>query len=204
MNDLQEQIIEMVSQMLQRGEEIPPDLQEIVTEILTDSIAHLERPQQPNFNPQMPEGTELLYVLSGGDPRAFESYLRTIPDPTLNQIGRNTGQTQNLFNRLHERITIPHGEVEDGIPKAPLQSSNIYGYAYSPRDSRMLVRFNSGAVYRYDHVPAAAFKAFQRMGVPAKTTGSNQYGQWWRGKRPSSGASFYELIRDRFPYQRVA
>lgn len=203
-----EQIIGMISSMAQQGEEIPADVESRLTDLINqyaDKLEMTEPPIRGNVTPAIPPGADLVYILSGGDPQAFASYLQTVPDPELNSLARNPSQVQALFNQLHGKISIPHGEVEEGIPKAPLQSSNVYGFSYDPTSSKMFVRFNSGSVYQYENVPPAAFKAFTRFGVPAKTSGRNSYGQWWKGKSPSMGASFYEIIKNGpFPYQKVA
>lgn len=203
-----EKILSIVSSMAQKGETIPPEIESRLAQMINQYADQLEVSEPPisgRVTPLVPPGADLVYILSGGDPQAFASYLKTVPDPQLNQMANNPSQVQSLFTQLHGKITIPHGEVEDGVPKAPLQSSNVYGFSYDPKSSKMYVRFNSGSVYQYQNVPPAAFKAFTRFGVPAKTSGKNAYGQWWKGKSPSMGASFYEIIKNGpFPYQKVA
>jgi hypothetical protein len=59
-------------------------------------------------------------------------------------------------------------------------------------------------VYGYEGVPPQIFRVFQAGAIPAKTDGQNEYGSWWVGKRPSLGASFYELIKKGgYPYQKL-
>jgi hypothetical protein len=123
----------------------------------------------------------------------------------MNQLARNPGQLNRVIQQLHRQVTLPAGESEQGVPKADLQSSNIYGFQYDPRTKMLRVRFNSGSIYEYGGIPPQIFKAFKAGAVPAKTTGQNQWGAWWTGKVPSLGATFYELIRQReFPYRKVA
>jgi len=84
-------------------------------------------------------------------------------------------------------------------------SSNIYGFRYDPSTRRMLVRFNSGSIYKYENVPPGVFRIFQQGAVPAKTNGENKYGKWWVGKQPSAGAAFFEMIKKGgYPYQRMS
>lgn len=205
---LVEQLIGIVTEMTRNGQRIAPEIQAQLTQVLSAYADRLEAEQRPIEEPitaPIPQGADLLWILAGGDPKVFTQYLQNIPDPELNQLSKNPVQLQQIINRLDHQVTIPHGETEEGIPRAPLQSSNVYGYSYNPRSNRMYVRFNSGSVYEYENVPPAIFKAFQRFSVPAKTSGSNRWGQWWRGKVPSVGSSFHEIIKNGpFPYQKVA
>lgn len=161
-------------------------------------------PQIPNETP-MPMGAELLWIMAGGKEDAFVSFLRTYPAPELNAILRNPQQLGNLIQRL--QTTMPQGQrgQADGIKQAPIDSSNIYGFKYDPKSGRLLVRFQSGSIYGYQGVPQGVFKVFQQGAVPAKTNGRNQHGSWWRGKMPSLGSAFYNLIRQGgYPYQRLS
>ena len=127
-----------------------------------------------------------------------------MPDPVLNSIAGNPARVQSLINQLSQKVTLPAGEVSEGIPHAQLNSSNIFGFQYDPRSKLLRVKFQGDGIYEYGGVPPQIFKMFQAGAIPAKTTGSNEYGSWWKNKNPSLGASFYELIRDRFPYQKVS
>ena len=122
----------------------------------------------------------------------------------LNSIATNPARVQSLINQLSQKVTLPAGEVSEGVPHADLNSSNIFGFQYDPRSKLLRVKFQGDGIYEYGGVPPQIFKAFQAGAVPAKTSGSNQYGSWWQGKQPSLGAAFYELIRDQFPYQKVS
>jgi hypothetical protein len=205
MNDdeLIEQMLQIFAKVASTGQRIPVEIIQGLNRILT---YRLEQGGQPNAPaPQIPAGSDLLWILSGGNRDAFINYLHTIPDPALNALSRNPIELNRTINQLSQQITMPHGEVQQGIPKADLQSSNVYGFSYNPRDKHLYVRFNSGSVYEYNGVPAQVFKIFASGAVPAKTTGQNQWGKWWKGKIPSLGAAFYNMIREGgFPYQKVA
>lgn len=151
-----------------------------------------------------PSGSEILWVLAGGNPQAFASYMRSFPNQELNEFSQNPSALNSLIAQFSNTITMPQGEAEDGIAKSGIQSSNVYGFQYDPRTQTLRVRFNNGGVYEYDGVPANVFKMFANGAIPAKTDGENQWGAWWVGKMPSIGASFYQLIRDSFPYEKVA
>jgi hypothetical protein len=173
-----------------------------INNTLSEAAGILGSRNQEQVTP--PRGSEILWLLAGENPRAFQAYLRSFPNQSLNEFAQNPSRVQNLIQGFQSRITTPQGESAGGVPKSDLQSSNIYGFQYDPRSSTLRVRFQGGGLYEYDGVPPFVFKMFQRGAVPAKTTGQNQYGAWWQGKQPSLGASFHELIRDNFPYQRVA
>ena len=191
----------LMQQIVERGQPISP----AVRQSLIAAIRHAEQRISQLRNEQpIPAGAENLYALAGGQPQAFASYLGDVPNPTLNQVAQQPGQVANIQSRLGNKITLPAGQVAGGVPHADLQSSNIYGFQYDPRDGHLRVRFQGGGMYDYEGVPPQAFKAFQAGAVAARTNGQNQYGRWWRGKTPSLGASFFNLIRDRYPYQKVA
>ncbi len=191
---LLDQISQIVSRLLQAGVELPPELVQQLSSIFSE-------PPETG----MPIGAELLWVLANGDQRAFLSYLRTIADPELNSLLRDSGRLNSVLENLSRNVPIYKNLIRDGIPPAPLQSSNVYGFLYDNKDRRLFVRFNSGAIYAYDGVSPRAFNAFTKFSTPAKTTGSNEFGSWWVGKKPSTGATFYEHIRKGpYPYERVA
>lgn len=215
MNELQaalNRILSALAAIEQSGEPLSDDMAIAATEAIQGINQRIrELQQQPEPNAPIPSGVELAWILAGGDPQAFTQYLRTIPDPALNQLARNPAQLNQTIQELSRRITVPHGEVADGIPKADLQSSNVYGFNYNPRTGSMFVKFNGkdsqgdGPIYEYQGVPPQIFKMVKSGAIPAKTTGSNRFGSWWRGKNPSLGASVHELIKSGgFPYQRVA
>lgn len=205
-----DEILDQLQNLISSGEVLPEDLVETLAQVLSDSadrIAELTEEIQPTETPiesAPPTGADLLWILSGGQEDAFVNYLRTFPDPALNQLVRNPAQLSSTIERLNR--TMPQGEQpqQDGIPHAPLNSSNVYGFQYDPKSGKLMVRFQGGSVYGYDNVPPGVFKVFQQGAVPAKTSGQNRWGKWWRGKIPSLGAAFYELIRQGgYPYQKL-
>jgi KTSC domain len=190
------EVLSVLQNMLENGEEIPDEVYAEIVSALEES-APIEAPE--------PQGTDLLWHLSNGDPSAFVSYLRTVPDPALNSLLKDPTQLQNIIQKFSQQFPPDQPQQIGGIEKAPLHSSNIWGFNYDPKSGGLNVRFNGGSTYHYDNVPPYIFNVFQRGAVPAKTTGQNQYGKWWQGKNPSLGAAFYELIRSGpYPYERVA
>lgn len=221
LEDLLDNILAGIQEMLQSGQPIPLELQELAAEeinALTQEIDTLytQQPQgapttpppEPTPAPPTPEavppGAQLLWILSGGNIDAFVNYMHQIPDPELNALLNHPERLDQIISQLHGQF--PKGEpaVVDGIEHAPLNSSNIWG-ARQLKNGKVQVRFQGGSVYEYDGVPPQVFKAFQMGSVPAKTQGQNQYGAWWKGKQPSLGASFHELIKERgYNYRRLS
>ncbi len=186
--------------LLQAAQEISEANQRIVEIESLNPIAQTKQIETP-----LPAGVVDVWTLSGGDPNVFQEYLTTIPDPALNALGQDTDRLIEVIDYFGQNVTQGQGEAQEGIAKAPLQSSNIYGFRYDPKSGKLLVRFQSGSVYKYDNVPAKVYKMFQAGAVPAKTDGQNRFGKWWIGKEPSLGAAFYELIRKgEYPYQRIS
>lgn len=194
--------------MIQRGEVIPDELAAEVALIIND---HLQQ-QPPSETPDLgetapvPEEANLLWHLSGRNPEAFIQYLRNYPNPEMQAILRDPERLQQLIGQLQGQspaaAVLP--ESRDNIPKAQLNSSNVYGSRYDPKSQKLHVRFNSGSVYEYDGVPSYVFNAFRHGSAPATTRGHNRWGTWWRGKQPSLGASLNEYIKKAgYAYRRL-
>jgi hypothetical protein len=189
-----------------RGQALSPEVKELLAQVIRhagERISQLRQEETISKEPT-PPGADLLWILSGGNANAFSKYLSNVPDPLLNSIASNPARVQSLVNKLSQQVTLPAGEVQQGIPHADLNSSNIYGFSYDPRSNVLKVKFQGDGVYEYQGVPPGIFKIFKSGAIPARTSGQNQYGSWWIGKNPSLGASFYQLIRDQFPYRKVA
>ena len=203
-DELIEQMLQIFGQLAATGKKIPIEIIQGLNRILSLRIEEVAHP------PQIPAGADLLWILSNSDPDSFVNYLHTVPDPELNQLSRNPLQLQRVMAQLSRQITVPHGEVAQGIPKADLQSSNVFGFKYSPREQKLLIKFNGketaegGPIYQYDGVPAQVFKMFASGAHPCTTSGHNKFGAWWQHKQPSLGSAMYHFIRDLYPYQKVA
>ncbi len=200
-------LFEQILQQVQANfDSLSEDEVAAVNSFLQEAVGFIQ--QQGNVAPApaaIPAGADLLWILSGGQPEAFVNYLTNFPNPALNAIVRNPAQLTQLVERLEREMPKGAPASQDGIEHAPLQSSNIYGFKYDPKSGKLLVRFNSGSVYGYEGVPPFVFKIFQNGAIPAKTTGQNSFGKWWKGKIPSLGASFHELIKlGGYPYKRLS
>jgi len=214
LEQLLNELLRGIQDVLQSGEVLSDEFQgQIAQELegLTTRIDELragagnEPPLPPaNIEAPFPAGADLLWILSGGQPEAFINYARTFPDAGLNALANNPNALARVLQRLE--LEIPRGErgSADGIDRAPLDSSNIYGFQYDPKTGGLKVRFQSGAIYGYQGVPKQIYQIFANGAVPAKTQGQNDYGRWWIGKNPSLGAAFSALIKQGgYPYQRL-
>ena len=109
--------------------------------------------------------------------------------------------------RWHRSRTIPTSpKVPSGMP-----SSNVAGMQYDDKSQNLWVQFlgkypnRSGPVYQYGHVPKVIAELLQSGAIPARTDGKNKWGQWWKGKVPSAGASVYTLLKNQsYPYQKLS
>lgn len=205
---LVDQLIQILEMVESSGRSLSAEEEQVVFEIIQDISSTIGVPQIPE---PLNDSTSLLWILAGGNEKAFIDYLKTFPDPELNRLANDPVQLKSVISQLSSKITQAHGEVSEGIPKAELNSSNIFGFSYDPKNKLLRVKFQGnedygdGPIYEYEGVPAQIFKMFKNGAVPAKTTGQNKWGQWWRGKIPSLGAALHSLIKMAgYPYQKVA
>lgn len=183
-------------------------LQEVMGLIAEQGANQPEPPEQPpQITPNEPpigDSATLLWVLAGGQPNAFVSYLREFPDPALANLLANPDMLAHTIERLQRDNPIERIGQADGIPQAPLQSSNVYGFRFNPHTKKLQVRFQGGSLYEYEGVPDQIFNLFSNGNASAKTEGKNRYGEWWRGKNPSLGAALNQYIKaGNYPYRRI-
>lgn len=215
-NELLDIIIDELREMQSRGENISEDIQNRIADEIEASIRRLEeldneiqaveyeRSQQAMAGAPVSADAQLLWTLAGGNQNAFINYLRQFPSESTQNLLNNPLEFSRVVTILNH--TMPQGAlpVQDGIEKAPLQSSNIWGARYDPHHQKLIVRFQGGSVYEYGGVPNIIWNAFIHGNAPAKTSGQNQYGRWWVGKNPSLGAALNFYIKAAgFPYRRI-
>ncbi len=203
MDDLKPILSKLIEQLPSVIDELSPEELKVVQDTL--SLAR-ERVSEELVSEQdrIPKGAEFLYLLAGGDPKAFAKYAKQVPDANINRIATNKTTLDNALNKLQGSIQISKGK-EERIPQAGLQSSTVYGFKYSPRNKRLFVKFQGDGVYKYDNVPSVIARLFMDGASRAKTQGSNRYGAWWQGKKPSLGAALNQHIKNLgFPYQKIS
>lgn len=67
--------------------------------------------------------------------------------------------------------------------RQPVSSSNLRSVGYDPTTRALEIEFNSGAIYRYDGVPANVHAGLMSAS--------------------SHGSYFHENIKGRYPYRRI-
>lgn len=216
LEQLLNELLAGIQDVLQSGEILSDEFQGAIAQELEHTTSRIDQlraeisqdeQEQPGQGDQYPVSSdaELLWILSGQQPQAFISYLRTYPTPATRELLNNPTALNSTIEQLSRMM--PQGEppVIDGIPHADLQSSNVWGAAYDKRTGKMRVRFQGGSEYEYDGVPANIFNAFIHGNANAKTKGKNQYGEWWPSKNPSLGAALNQYIKaGNFNYRKVA
>lgn len=187
-----DEILDLLLDVLESGEALDDSF-------LDQVIAFLEQGETP-----VSENAKLLWTLAGGNPEAFVSYIQEFKDPALDNLISNPNLLESTIQELQRNNPIERNGIEDGIPQADLQSSNIYGFQFNPKNKKLRVRFQEGAVYEYDGVPDIIFNLFARGQAAAKTNGKNNFGRWWKGKSPSLGASLNQYIKKGgYKYRRL-
>ncbi len=194
-------ILDALEEAILNGEEIPDELANLIADEI--ERAYQEIDEEENETP-ISSDAQLLWVLAGQQEQAFISYLRDFPSEETQRLLNNPTLLGKTLNRLHEMIPPGEQPVIDGIQHADLNSSNIWGTAYDPKTGKLKVRFQGGSEYEYDGVPANIYRAFQKGNASAKTSGKNQYGQWFVGKNPSMGSAMNQYIKaGKFPYRKL-
>lgn len=217
LEDILDAILRGVQDVLQSGEQLPEDFQRQIAEeinFLTTEIDQLyaqqdqNPPGEPPIRPEIPNGTDLLWVLAGGDVNAFVNYLRTYPGQGLRELAANPGHLENVIAYLQQNNPIQPQESPDGIPNTMYHSSNVIGMKYDPRSKQLLVKFFGNGkpdpVYQYQNVPQQIFQILEHGNAFAQTKGRNRRGAWWPMKNPSIGAAVNQYLKSGgYPYQRV-
>ncbi len=201
MNNFATQMEGLLGYIERNGANLNRLTQNLLSELLTEVNQFISPPIETTISPE----TGRIWQLSGGNPGVFINYLRNNPDQALRSLINHPEQLQEVIRRLQENAPQERNRESDGIPQAPIQSSNIWGFAYSQPERKLYAKFQGDGIYQYSNVPPQVFNQFQQGAVPARTEGENNYGMWWRGKQPSLGASLHQLIKQQnYPYERVA
>lgn len=210
-NKIKDNLRQLILQISEMGEEPPEFIQDLLLKVIEKSKSQIqklkeEQQQTPEVlnKPPVPNDAQLLWILSGQQPQAFISYLRTYPTPDTQELLNNPAQLNSVIEQLSRMM--PQGEQLsiNGIQHSDLNSSNIWGTAYDPNTGKMKVRFQGGSEYEYDGVPANIYNAFTHGNASAKTKGKNKYGEWWPNKNPSLGAAMNQYIKaGGFNYRKI-
>lgn len=215
MNETLALLRQLMQQAADMADEFSPEEMERILAIfnrISSAIVEQEDsvPSVPNvpIEPAMPVGTDLLWILSGGQPNAFVSYLRTYPGDGFRHLLANPEQLAQTIAYLQQNNPIAEaGQAADGIPNSQLGSSNVVGMKYDKNSGKLLVKFHGNRrepVYQYDGVPPQIFQLLEHGNAFARTKGRNRWGEWWPMKNPSLGASVNQYLKaGGYPYQRI-
>jgi hypothetical protein len=144
-----------------------------------------------------------MWTNARGDINLFINWLSQDPEQTMQQVINNPGLLRRVVETLQQQPMNVGEGMARGVSPAPIGSSNVKGFSYDRNTGDLMVQFHGGGLYRYGGVPKEAFENFASGNAAAKTSGSNSYGSWYPGKKPSTGAAHWEYIRDNFPYERL-
>ena len=226
LENLMDRLLGSIEGVLSSGEELSDELQGLLAQELRETFSRTEqlraqiaqedqeRQQQEQTQADSVRGlppasapspdAQLLWILSGQQPQAFISYLRSFPTQNTQQLLNNPILLSSTIDHLNHLMPPGQLPVIDGIQHADLNSSNVWGASYDPISGRMRVRFQGGSEYEYDGIPRNIFNAFIKGNANARTTGRNRYGRWWVDKNPSLGAALNQYIKaGGFPYRRL-
>lgn len=209
---LLKELMQAVQQVMQSGEILSDEFQGVIAQTLGNLFSKIEEAEK-NAPPEIAQGgventvsadAQLLWMLSGQQPQAFISYLRSFSTPATQSLLNNPAELNATIEQLSKMMPQGQQPVIDGIPHADLESSNIWGANYDKKNGKMRVRFQGGSEYEYDGVPPAIFNAFIHGNAAAKTDGQNRYGRWWKNKNPSMGAAMNQYIKaGKFNYRKI-
>lgn len=182
-----------------------------ISEFLIETMSFLTAQQKPQIQsqaPPIPQGAELLWILSNGEANAFVNYLRTYPGEGFKELVSNPDMLAGVISQLQQFN--PHqepGTAPDGIDNTMYPSSNVSGMKYDPQSGKLLVKFhgkNMEPIYQYEGVPPQIFQLLRHGNAFAKTRGKNQWGSWWPMKNPSIGAALNDYLKKGgYAYQRI-
>lgn len=219
-------VMDQVTAIYERGETLGPEI-EAELALMMDNISSLIASQSQEIVPpdedeqevlaapgtiQQQQATNLLWIMAGGDAEAFVQYVHQYPDPSLDALKSNPGLLESIISTLENQLPPDSikGPPADGIEKAQLNSSNIFGFKYDKRSRKLIVKFQGnkdygqGPVYSYDGVPPVIASVFMKGAHAAKTSGKNKWSSWFVGKNPSLGSAMHHFIKlAGYPYQRL-
>jgi hypothetical protein len=76
-------------------------------------------------------------------------------------------------------------------------SSNVDRVKYFEEDKRLVVKFNDGSYYTYFDIDESVFFSIIEGDATCKTSGENEFGEWFVGKTPSVGAAIWKYLVDK-------
>lgn len=203
-------LVQALYQVQESGEDLSEDVKMALADTFELLLSRLDEAEdREKARAQAVEAppssdAQLIWVLSGQDPKAFVEYLKSFPTPDTQALLSDPQQLEATIEKL--ATMIPQGAplVVDGIPHADLPSSTVWGAQYDEDTGKMRVRFHGGSEYEYDGIPKQIFSLFIHGRASAKTDGRNRYGRWYKNKIPSLGAALDQYVkRGQYRYRRI-
>ncbi len=179
LEDILDAILRGVQEVLQSGESLPEELQELIAQELNQLTSEID---QLYANEELEEAEEEQKII--GD-------IVSPPEEPAITWGSG-GNIPTLEPAPHESSNINAFRYEPESGKLYVKFQGKY-----PQQN--------GPVYSYEGVPPNIYDVFRRGAVAPKTSGKNSWHTWKEGVSPSHGASMYALIRQgNYPYQRLS
>lgn len=73
-------------------------------------------------------------------------------------------------------------------------SSNVDRMVWNDETLELIVKFNDGSVYTFFNIHQERFIAVSQGYAKCSSSGSNEYGLWWKNKSPSVGAAVHKYL----------
>lgn len=210
-----DEVLELLSRFMLQIDRSLPELDDEeagqIAQFLQEAFSLIQEIQATprQVEPQIPQGVDLLWILSGSEPNAFVNYLRTYPGPGFKELASNPTLLTSVIERLQREN--PQQQITQdaqGIESTLYPSSNVSGMKYDPKNQKLYVKFhgeNQEPIYQYDGVPPQIFYLLQHGNAFARTKGRNRWGEWWPMKNPSIGAAVNQYLKKGgFAYSRIA
>jgi len=159
---------------------------------------------------ELQELEQLLKELLQGIQQVIQSG-EELSDEFQSQLAKTLGILVERIDQLQDENPVEglHPQQPELQP-GPFPSSNVNSFKYDPKSQRLFVKFHgkdsaeAGPIYSYEKVPEHIFDIFRRGAVAPKTSGKNQYHQWFEGVTPSLGASMNALIKaGGYPFKKL-
>jgi hypothetical protein len=77
-----------------------------------------------------------------------------------------------------------------------IKSSNVKKMAYDDVTRILTVQFNDRSIYTYYDISFDTYMKLNNGEYSPRTSGSNEYGSWEKGVRPSTGAGIWQALID--------
>ena len=77
-----------------------------------------------------------------------------------------------------------------------IKSSNVKRMSYDDETRILTVQFNDKSIYTYYDISFDTYMKLNNGEYSPRTSGSNEYGTWKKGVRPSTGAGIWQALID--------